>query len=296
MRVSKLMVAGVLTMAGVGAAYVLAAPASGQSVVIRRQAPHPPASDEDRRDGEIRIAAGGPRIGARVRDVDAADVSREKLETRHGAVVTDVESDGPAAQAGLRAGDVLLRFDGEAVRSSRQLTRLVRESPDGKVDVEISRGGQRTTLQIAPSVGEHRETFQWDTHDAPGQFLPRLPDLDFDSLVPDVDIDVFRRTARLGVEVQGLSPQLARHFGVESGVLVFEVADDSPAAKAGLRAGDVILSVNGSSIDSASTLRRALRSIDEGVATIEVMRDRARQTFQVQLPASGRRLSTRRVI
>ena len=73
-----------------------------------------------------------------------------------------------------------------------------------------------------------------------------------------------RGSGRLGITVDNLSPQLAEYFGTKEGVLVTSVQDDSAGAKAGLKAGDVITSVNGSAIDDPAELRRRLQNVDEG--------------------------------
>ena len=72
---------------------------------------------------------GGSGIGVSVRDVDDADLKREKLPALGGAVVEDVQTDSPAAKAGMKAGDVIVSFDGEKVRSARHLSRLIEETP-----------------------------------------------------------------------------------------------------------------------------------------------------------------------
>jgi membrane-associated protease RseP (regulator of RpoE activity) len=89
----------------------------------------------------------------------------------------------------------------------------------------------------------------------------------------------------LGVEMQGMTPQLAEYFGLSkrSGALVIFVFADSPAAKAGLKAGDVILSAGGETVDNPMDLRRALTDKSEGVIEFKIMRDKQEQTVKVQL-------------
>lgn len=87
--------------------------------------------------------------------------------------------------------------------------------------------------------------------------------------------------AFLGVSVQPMSPELREHFGApkDNGVLVESIQDDSPAAKAGLRVGDIVLSVDGKDVKSAVDLRLALREKKEGDSVrIDLLRGRARQT------------------
>jgi membrane-associated protease RseP (regulator of RpoE activity) len=91
--------------------------------------------------------------------------------------------------------------------------------------------------------------------------------------------------SRLGVELQGMTPQLAEYFGLSkrSGALVIFVFADSPAAKAGLKAGDVILSAAGETVENPMDIRRALTGKSEGAVEFRIMRDKHEQTVNVQL-------------
>ena len=99
------------------------------------------------------FAGGGPRIGVRVRDVEASDVTRQKLAGQAGAVIEQVDSETPAAKAGLKAGDVVVAFDGERVRSARQLDRLVEETPPGRsVKMSIVRDAAKLDVDVTPEA------------------------------------------------------------------------------------------------------------------------------------------------
>src|SRR5262245_33229161 len=81
-------------------------------------------------DRRVRIVMGsGSHLGVRLEDVDKDDVSRLKLTEERGALIKGVDEDSPAARAGLKAGDVVVRYQGEAVQGVAQLSRLVRETP-----------------------------------------------------------------------------------------------------------------------------------------------------------------------
>ena len=96
---------------------------------------------------------GGSRVGMVVRDVEAADVTKEKLAGTAGAVVTEVVKESAAEKAGVKAGDVVTSFDGERVRSARQLERLVEETPAGRtVKVALQRAGAPVTLDVTPEA------------------------------------------------------------------------------------------------------------------------------------------------
>ncbi len=228
----------------------------------------------------------GGEIGASVRDVEQADLDRARLTTRAGVVVDDVTSESPAAGAGLKSGDVILEFDGERVRSARQLIRLVRETPIGRrVKTVVQRDGARLDLEIAP---REQERASWSGR----RFNGSLADLDGIPDLHDLDIDFggdLSKRGRLGVTVDDLTPQLAQYFGAKNGVLVSSVReDDSPAAKAGLKAGDVITAVNQKPVRDRRDLLRALGDIDKGgEATLEVVRDKKVLVLKAQLTDAG---------
>lgn len=244
---------------------------------------------------ELDWPRGDVHIGAAVRDVDSADIAREQLAAdAGGAVIEEVDSDGPAATAGLKTGDVVVEYDGEKVRSARHLIRLIRESRgDRAVKMVVLRGGRRTDLTITPREGRVR-TFTFDGPALRGS-LRDLRDLgdDFGRLGRDLgrdfsfEFDGFPRSSvrgRLGVTVQELTPQLAEYFGVKDGVLISSVTADSPATKAGLKAGDVITNVNDRSILNARDLIRELQEVDDGKeVSIAVMRDRKAITVKATL-------------
>ena len=161
------------------------------------------------------------------------------------------------------------------MRSARQLTRLVQETSPGKtVKATVARDGRRTDVSIVASerrvdaLIDERLRIQ----------LPRLRDF------PPLDFGVPGSTRRLGVTVQELTPQLAGYFGAKEGVLVSSVADDSPASRAGLKAGDVMTSIAGRAVGSGNELVRALRDAkpDEEI-TIGIIRDRKESSLKAKL-------------
>lgn len=234
----------------------------------------------------VRILDGrGSEIGVSVRDVDEAEVRREKLPAASGAVVEEVRSDSPAARAGLKSGDVIVEFDGERVRSARHFSRVVQETPAGRtVKAAVIRRGERAEIQVTPDAST---AAMWIDGERIGraveEHLGRLG-RDFPM---DFDFDIrgmpFPR-GRLGVTVEEITPQLADYFGVKDGVLVASVEENSPAARAGLKAGDVITSIDNEPIRSRADLVRELRGTDAGKEiTIGASRDRKSLTLKATL-------------
>jgi len=251
---------------------------------------------------------GGPYIGVAVRDTDEADVSRAKLPEATGAVVDEVRSGTPAAEAGLRAGDVITRFDGERVRSARHFERLVAETPAGRdVEMTVVRAGENITVSVEPEPApgfadiEPLRSLRYSPHLNFNDFeeLRRLPETISRSL-PDWQFHfddpggvVLWNRGRLGVGVQDLTDQLGEYFGAPEGVLVTSVDENSPGSAAGLRAGDVITSIDGESVRSTGDLRRRLNAAS-GETTITIVRDKREQTLTATLEDS--RIRERRII
>jgi serine protease Do len=229
---------------------------------------------------------GGNGLGVTVRDVDAADVKREKLPAESGAVIDDVRSDSPAAKAGLKAGDVIVSFDGEKVRSAQHFTRLLNETPDGReVEATVIRDGGKVNVKVAPVA---HNAFNW----ARGNRLGELRTMTFPTITApemgNLRLEPFRtRTfsalrGRLGATTQDLTEQLGVYFGAPEGALVTSVDENSVARTAGLKAGDVITKINGNLIRSASDLQRRLTDVS-GETTITIIRDHKEQTLTVKL-------------
>ncbi len=255
------------------------------------------------------FAFGGSRLGISVREVEDEDLKGARLSAPAGAVVEEVSESSAAQKSGIRQGDIIVEFDGDRVRSARQLTRLVEETPAGrKVSAVVIRDGQRVTLNVEPDSGggamfdslrgleDWGRNFSWNVRPV----VPPVPPAPPAPAVPPgwrMDEWLFRGNGRLGITVDNLSSQLAEYFGTKEGVLVTSVQDNSAGAKAGLKAGDVITSVNGSAIDDPADLRRRLQNIDVGEEfTLTVMRDKKPQTLKGKLEQTTSRRSYRSVI
>jgi serine protease Do len=223
---------------------------------------------------------GGVRIGVSIRDVEPGAAVG-------GAEVEQVQDDSPAAKAGVQKGDVITQFDGERVRSARQLSRIVGETPAGRsVTVRLMRAGRQVDLQVTPEANQASGPFGRRMREMPG-FRFELPDAAHGRFIPREGFPSgIGGRARLGVSIQGMSPQLAEYFGASKGVLVTSVREDSPAEQAGLKAGDVITSVNGKPVASPGDLTEAVRESGE-TAKITYVRDRKTADLDVVLPSRG---------
>jgi serine protease Do len=287
----KAVVAGLATVAVIAAAFVLAPTAWTQVQPAPAPRPEPRMMLLDGR---------GSSIGVRVRDLDADDLAKAKLQQPGGVLIEEVEEETPAAKAGLRRGDVVVEFDGERVRSARHFSRLVQETPDGRtVKATIVRDGSRQTLDVTPSTAERLGSRDFMIHlpdfereiERGLEALPRNFAFDFDW---DSSPMVAGGRGRLGARLQPLTEQLAEYFGAKEGVLVSSVEPDSPAATAGLKAGDVITSVNGRTVDSPRDVTQEIRDAGESKdVEVGVLRDRKTVTLKLQIPERRRPVARR---
>jgi serine protease Do len=157
------------------------------------------------------------------------------LTAREGALVASVSEGSPAEQAGVKPGDVIVRYDGKAVASPRALSTLVASTASGRaVEIGVIRDGKTQPLRvtIAPLKGDRRASAA-----APAGGSDRT----------------------LGVEVEALTPERAQSLGVGGkGVVVTDVRPGSPAADAGLAEGDIIREVNRVPVESADAVRQGI--------------------------------------
>lgn len=228
--------------------------------------------------------AGGTFLGVHVEDVSKENMGRYGMSEVRGVGVTEIVKDSPAEKAGLRKDDVILSFNGEAVTSTRKLNRLVSESSaDQNVRLRISRGGseQEVSATLAKRKGANTIFNQKMGDDIRQQMekmkkdLPKFKDKDGNFVF------TWGSHRRIGIATEPLTKQLAEYFGVTDGILITSVTENSPAAKAGLKAGDIITAVDGEKVDSPGDVSRVINKKQEGSVSLTVVRDRNTRTVTV---------------
>jgi serine protease Do len=231
-------------------------------------------------------SSGTSYLGVDTRDITPDRLSPLQLKEEHGVEVTMVDQDAPAGKAGVKEHDVILSINGEKVESVEQLRRMIREVPPGRVvAIGLSRNGQPVTLkaQLAArrgiAAGPDSRNFHFVVPPIPP--IPPIPDFD----VP-VSIVVVHSSGRSGLMVENLTPQLGDFLGVKEGqgVLVRSVEKGSRAEKAGFRAGDVIVRVNGESVNDSGDFSHALRGRKDNTVSVSIIRDKKEQTLTLTLP------------
>ena len=272
------------------------------TVVAQQPAPPPPSPPDEPFEQNFSIfMQGGGYLGVYAENISRENMGRYHLNQVRGVGVTQVIKDSPAAKAGLRKDDVILRIDGETVNSVRKLNRLVSEmAPDHSVKVSVSRNGAETEITATIGNRDNSSFVQllppgsnklWKWEREPKAWTWEGPLLNGENF----PLNNVGRTfmlghgRRIGVSTIQLTKQLAEYFGIADGkgVLVTAVTDDGPAAKAGVKAGDVITAIDGEAVDSPGDLSRVISRKKEGDVSLTVIRNKSQQTFRVTPKESG---------
>lgn len=260
--------------------------------------PYPPAAPALPMQDVMRLmASSGSYLGVGVRDVDAGRKKALSLREERGAEITSVEEDSPAAKAGLKTGDVVLDYAGTRVESMEQFIRMVRETPAGReVKIGVTRAGSLTTVTANPESGQSR--LSRTGRMAAMMPMPPMPTVGVRGWMGSLDSPravLYWKSSSLGVEAESLDNQLADFFGVKQGVLVRSVGKDTSAEKAGIKAGDVIVKVEDTSVGSPREVTTAVRNARASAKTVNLslVRDKKEMvlkvTFEDEAPAAAPR-------
>jgi S1-C subfamily serine protease len=245
-------------------------------------------------------------LGVSVRDVSQDEVVALKLKDTHGAEIILVDHDAPAGKAGLREHDVVLIMNGQAIEGQDQLRRMLHESPPGKsIVLIVSRDGQLRTVSTQMAVSQEqveREAFEQrltvpDPSDPPADSAttgfspsspPSPPPVHGNSFIGNI----LMNSTYTGAILEKVSTQLADFFGVPNGagLLVRSVQDNSPAALAGMHAGDVVVRANSKPVASPGDWAKAIKNSHGHPLAVVVVRDKREQTLTLT-PDSKKRSS-----
>lgn len=186
-------------------------------------------------------------IGVRIQTVTDEIAESLGLGKARGALVGGVSDDGPAAKAGIKAGDVVIKFDGKDVKEMRDLPRIVADTPVGKdVEVVVIRKGKEETLKMT---------------------IARMPDDEKQASAGDTPSPAPKATAAqrlLGVELSGLTEELRKRFKIKdgiTGVVILNVDRNSAAADKGLKAGQVVIEVGQEPVASPDDVQKRIEAL-----------------------------------
>ena len=242
-------------------------------------------------DLQIFMGSGGGWLGVGVSEVSAEKMKTLRLPEERGALLGKIVPDSPAAKAGLKENDVVLEINGQRIEGTEQFRRMIHEIPAGRTaNLTVWRDGRSQNIKV--TVGKHDAGNMKVFADGPKSFafkmppMPAMPDLSglehlrsFSMISPGRPL--------LGIDAETLEGDFGNYFGAPKGegVLVRGVFASSPAAKAGLKAGDVITSLNSERVRSASELREKLLTNREGKSIkLGVLRNKSELTLSVELP------------
>ena len=250
------------------------------SIAMAQDTPAPPAIPATP-DAPMEFSfhlGGGSFLGIYPEEITSENMGRFNLRIVRGVAVSKVVEGSPAEKAGLRKDDVVFRFNGEEVTSVRKLNRLISEvAPDHTVRLTISRNGAEQEVSV--TLDKRKDLDSMMSADS-GLIRRNLEEF---TRAPRARLFDLSSSRRIGVSTSALTKQLADYFGIagDKGVLVTNVKEESPAARAGVKAGDVITEVDGEKIDGAGDLSRAINRKSEGDITLTIVRDKSQRTLRV---------------
>jgi serine protease Do len=251
-------------------------------------------------------------LGVDIRDVSADQMIALRLKEQRGAEIIRVDHDGPAGKAGLREHDVILQMNGKQIEGEEQLRRLLREIRAGRsVTIVLSRDGLQLTVTTQMANRETVEREAWLDH----MTVPEPPAPPPDQIrtsgfvgagaiaAPEITAPPDPRAHSLiesfilgssytGAALEVIGPQLAQFFGSQggSGLLVRSVDPNSPAADAGMRAGDVVVRAKGIVITSTSEWAKLIHENRGRALAVVIVRDKQEHTVAL-IPDAKKRSS-----
>jgi len=238
-------------------------------------------------------------LGVLVGDVDSESATKLRLKDTHGAMVTLIDHDAPAAQAGIRVNDVVLQVNGQAIEGAEQFSRILREVPAGSsVVLVVNRDGAVQTIAVQLVDRKKMEHDVWNRLDNGSEPVTAGAGL---GILSGGGADVpassggFRipfvgaSTLNVGALVEPLTNQMADYLGVQGGLMIKQIARKSEAEKAGLRAYDVILKVGTEGVATTADWDRALRANQDKPVQVTVLRDRRQQAVSLQVDSKRHR-------
>ncbi len=238
------------------------------------------AGDDDDDQVSVLLDDGSSWLGVELHEVTSEIAKELKLAAERGVVLNSIVPDSPAAKAGLKENDVVTEINGQRIEGASQFRRMIREIPAGRTaQITVWRDGRAQTISVTlGKAEERRHSLKMFTPapGAPGSFAFSMPEI---PMAPSMEWDGGRL-------MLGGQPRL----GID--------AEDpgSAAEKGGLKAGDVITSVNGERVRTVGDLREKLAAKRDAkekdkdqTVKLDVLRNKSEVSLTVELPAPASR-------
>jgi S1-C subfamily serine protease len=244
------------------------------------------SDDDGPGDVQVIVDDGHGWLGVGVSEVTTDKMKELNLPAERGVVLGKIVPYSPAAKAGLKEKDVITEVNGQRVEGTEQFRRMIREIPAGRTaQFIVWRDGRAQTVSV--TVGKSQGPHMGTKVISPGTFAFNMPEQlshlgDMFEFAPWTN-----GRARLGIDAEDLDGEFGNYFGAPDGegVLVRGVFPDTPAAKAGLKVGDVITSVDGDSVRSIGELREKLvEKKEQKSVKLGLLRDKTPRSLSVELP------------
>jgi S1-C subfamily serine protease len=228
-------------------------------------------------------------LGVNLSEIDPDRITALHLKDAHGAEVTLVDHDAPAGKSGLKVHDVILQLDGQAIENADQIRHRLLDMPSGRtVNLLVSRDGNPINITVQLCDRAELQQKAWSQHLTVPEPAPPAKNGFSETFVgsprPAVTgiLDtVMPKGLYVGAELNPVRTQLADYFGVRSGtgLLVENVDYQSPAARAGLKAGDVVVKVESQQMTSKGDWVKAIRNHRGQLVQVTVMRNKQEQVL-----------------
>lgn len=222
-------------------------------------------------------------LGVGVVELTDDRVKALNLKDNQGLEVKLVDPNSPADKAGIKPNDVLLEVNGKAIEDNPQFQAVIGSTAPGtKINLTIWRNGAKQTLTA--TLDSRPGGFYLFGPDMPALALPAMPPM---PPIPPNTVGPFpaipSNAPTVGFEGEALNGQLAEYFGVKQGVLVRSVGANTPAQRAGLKAGDVVTKVNGTPVISPREISGIVRMSGKKTISFTVVRNKKQMTLNIEI-------------
>jgi serine protease Do len=268
---------------------------SRQELLSYMQEVQEPQNSDDADGPEVKVfvGGGGSWLGVETREVTPENVKQLRLPAERGALVGKIVPGSPAAKAGLKESDVITEVNGQRIEGTAQFRRMIREIPAGRiVQLTVLRDGRSQSISLTlAKVESNHMPGPLLRGGSPGSFAFQLPEIPDVESMGELNVlsDFAPAQPRIGIDAEDLRGAFGNYFGAPNGegVLIRNVFSGTPAEKAGLRAGDVIVGIDGNPTRSVRELREQVKSAKAESKSFKVslLRNKAELSLTLELPA-----------